>query len=252
MGVAPATGVADVATRLRSARERAGLSIDQFSARTKIKPSTLIAIERGAFDQLPGEFFTRAFLRTYARELHLPVDEVMADYDGERPPSSVKAEPTPPPRRVVADDSSRFGAWPLAAGIAAVLVVLFVITRPGPELSAEPSSSVPVATLGTTPPVTPAAIVPTTGSKTPESLRIEILPTRRLWVTASADGTRVLFRMLEPGETVSIEARDSMQFRVGDAGAFAYRLNGIPGKPPGRSGEVREFTIDRNTLGRSR
>ena len=62
----------DVTARLRAAREAAGLSIQEVSARTRIKPAMLEAIEHGAWEQLPGEFFARAFTRTYARELGLP------------------------------------------------------------------------------------------------------------------------------------------------------------------------------------
>ncbi|MDQ3486676.1 MAG: helix-turn-helix domain-containing protein, partial [Acidobacteriota bacterium] len=54
--------MADVAARLRTARVQAGLTIEDLSARTKIKPAALAAIECGDFDRLPGEFFTRAFL----------------------------------------------------------------------------------------------------------------------------------------------------------------------------------------------
>ena len=66
---------------LRRARERAGLEIEEISARTKIKPSFLRALETGHFEVLPGPFFTRTFLRTYAREVGVPPDEVVREYD---------------------------------------------------------------------------------------------------------------------------------------------------------------------------
>ena len=243
MTVADASGVADVAARLRVAREEAGLSIQDLSARTKIKPSTLVAIEHGAFEQLPGEFFTRAFLRTYARELHLPVDEVMADYDSARPaPVVVREAPQASHRTPVLEAQSPWGAWPLAAGVVAAMTFLFVMTRTAPVVPTEPQ---PVATSGSTATGAAPAVQATTGAAPSDSLNIVIRPTRRLWVTGSADGKRVLFRMLEPGEQVTLEARDTLTFRLGDAGAFQYTLNGVPGKPPGRDGEVREFTINR-------
>ena len=66
-----------------------------------------------------------------------------------------------------------------------------------------------------------------------------------MWITGIADGERVLFRLLEPGERITVDAKDRLSFRVGDAGAFAFTLNGTPGRPVGRNGEVREFTITR-------
>ena len=143
-----------------------------------------------------------------------------------------------------AEDDARpaLQGWPVAAVLVAGTVLLFVLTRSTPVVESELQ---PVAMTGASaqaPPPPPAA---TTGSAAPESLKIAIRPTRRLWVTGTADGKRVLFRTLEAGEEVTLEARESMTFRLGDAGAFAYALNGVPAKPPGRDGEVREFVIDR-------
>ncbi len=248
--------MADVAARLRVAREKAGLSIEDVSARTKIKLPTLLAIEHGAFEQLPGEFFTRAFLRTYARELHLPVDEIMADYDGARPvPVVVQPPPPVPTSSGSARNDARLAwvGWPLATVMVAGLVVLWTMTRPAPVVDTE---LLPVATSGTaTPAPAPPAPAPKSAAPTAaapaaaaphEALTIAIRPTRRIWVTGTADGKRVLYRMLKPGEEIKLEARETMTFRLGDAGAFEYAINGVPGKPAGRNGEVREFVIDRS------
>ncbi|CAN5832121.1 helix-turn-helix domain-containing protein [soil metagenome] len=237
--------MADVAARLREAREEAGLSIGDLSARTKIKPTILLNIEHGAFEQLPGgEFFTRAFLRTYARELHLPVDEIMASYDSARPVPVVVQAPGQTTSRDTRDDArSAWLGWPVAAVIVAGMVILFVMPRSAPVADTELR---PVATTGTSRPGAPPPVEATTGSAPPESLIVVIRPIRRLWVTGTADGERVLFRLLEPGDEVTVRARETMTFRLGDAGAFGYALNGVPGKPPGRDGEVRDFVIDRS------
>lgn len=248
MTVAHGDRVADVAARLRIAREEAGLSIEDLSARTKLKPPILLAIERGAFDQLPGEFFTRAFLRTYAREVHLPVDEVMADYDGARPAPVIVQAP-PPAATHFKVDEGRFVwvGWPLAAVVVVGMIGVFSMTRPAPVADTELQ---PVATTGTTT-GTPKPAAPPTAEAKPapaatESLTIAIRPTRRLWVAGTADGKRVLFRMLKPGEEVTLEARETITFRLGDAGAFEYAVNGVPSKPAGRDGEVRELVINRS------
>ena len=74
----------DVSSRLRAARERAGLSIQDISARTKIKAVQLQAIECGEFERLPGPFFTRAFIKNFAREVGLAPDEIAREYDAGR------------------------------------------------------------------------------------------------------------------------------------------------------------------------
>jgi hypothetical protein len=49
--------------------------------------------------------------------------------------------------------------------------------------------------------------------------------------------------MLEAGEHVKVEARREMSFRIGNAAAFEYSINGRPGRPLGGAGDVREFQI---------
>jgi cytoskeleton protein RodZ len=241
--------MADVATRLRSAREQAGLTIEDVASRTKISPVALRAIERGEFERLPGEFFARAFLRSYARELRLPVDEVMAEYDAARPAPTLRDDKAPQRHALTQFDEitealRRFrirrvsSTWSVAALSIVVIAVTFAVNRPERPRDVEPR---PVGTTGGAPvmpePAPPAA---------PFKLRLEIHPSRPLWVTGHADGKRVIFRTIEPGAPVVVEGTSELSFRVGDAGAFEFTLNGLTGKPPGRAGEVREFRITRN------
>ena len=232
------------------------MTVEDISERTKIKVPFLQAIERGEFERLPGEFFTRAFLRTYARELHLPADEVIAAYDAQSVRAAA-AVPTPPvtvdrqpPSHVRFDEPSLAfrsprRAWPTVAVTAVVLAVLWAANRSAPETAGAPQ---PVGTAG----VVAAAAPPDAGkipvAAAPQTLTIEIRPARVMWVAAAADGKRVLYRLLEPGETVKLEASNSFWFRMGDAGAFEYSVNGVPGKPLGASGEVREVEITRESL----
>ena len=137
-------------------------------------------------------------------------------------------------------------AWSLGALAIVVMAIAFAVNRPEATNALGPH---PVGTSGATPiaPVAPESrpAVTQPAPVPPLNLAVEIHPSRRLWVTGRADGKRVLFRNIQPGERVVIEATEELSFRVGDAGAFEYTLNGAPGKPPGRSGEVREFRITR-------
>ena len=243
----------DVSTTLRAAREGAGLTLEEISARTKIKVALLQAIEHGAFEQLPGEFFARAFIRTYARELHLPPDQIVAAYDARYAPVAALSGPVTdsvpvaprldsqlprPPRRPLTLPSPR-SAWPTVVLAAAVLAIIFVMQRPAQESPKTPAAvgTSGVAGAAQAQPPAPAPAV------TPEKLTIDIRPTRIMWVAGIADGKRVIYRLVEAGEHLRIDAHDDLWFRVGDAGAFVYSINGSPEKPLGASGEVREFRI---------
>lgn len=206
----------------------------------------LEALERGEFERLPGEFFTRAFLRTYARELRLSPDEVVAAYNARHAAPVAVAEPAAP--QTIGDerrsDTPRLlpspkSLWPTLVLAAAIVVVISIMPRSAPD---SPDVNVPVGTTGAaqvTEPAPPSQPVAT------EKLTIEIAPTRTMWVAGMADGKRVIYRLVEPGERVRLEAQDRFWFRVGDAGAFVFSLNGAPAKPLGKPGEVREVTLVR-------
>lgn len=241
--------MADLCRRLRDAREAANLSIDEISSRTKISTAVLRAIEAGAFDRLPGDFYTRAFLKTYAREVHLSPEEVVAEYDDLRhPPQPVvesvvshteQAAPARAPRSFSIPWPRNPNAW---GGF--LLVVLFLLAGaslarqarhvPSAEPAAVAAASVAVPAPAGTSGRTPAA---------PEKLTIDIRPTAPIWVAATADGTSVIYRLLKPGEQVVVEGRKELSFRIGNAAAFTYAINGAPGKTLGGPDEVREFDI---------
>ena len=60
-----------VGTRLKQAREAAGLGLAQVSAATKIPTRMLVLIENGDFAALPARTYATGFTRTYARALGL-------------------------------------------------------------------------------------------------------------------------------------------------------------------------------------
>ncbi|NMB19896.1 MAG: hypothetical protein GX979_03450 [Firmicutes bacterium] len=65
-------------TLLQKARLEQGLTIEEMSARTMIKPQFLQAIEGEDFHLLPGEAYVKPFIRTYAKSLGLE-DQISTD-----------------------------------------------------------------------------------------------------------------------------------------------------------------------------
>lgn len=252
--VANGEPVTEISGRLRAARERAGLTVEAISARTKIAVPLVRAIESGEFERLPGEFYIRAFLKAYAREVGIPPDEAAAAYtaehhgDGEMASGDLPVEP-PPPRvaRIPAGSPLRLvhGARTEAmaiVGVALLLLALVTANRTPPRHE-NPRASGAVGTSG----ATQAAPSPTDrapqAETPPDKLVIEIVPSAPIWVTSATDGIRRFSRLLAPGERVTLEARSALSFRIGNAVAFNYKINGVPGKSLGGPDEVREFQI---------
>lgn len=148
----------DFGASLREARERAGITLRAISANTKISVLTLEALERNDVSRLPGGVFTRAFVRSYAKEVGLDPEETLNRFLQQFPEAAGDAELHEPvaggleggPRtggaRVL-----RLAAWlvPILAG-----VVYFGFLRPGIEAPpvARSAAAPESATLPETPP----------------------------------------------------------------------------------------------------
>ena len=246
--------MATLGADLQHARELAGLSIDDLSARTKIRPHLLDAIERNDFASIPGGLLARGYLRAYAGEVGLSPEGIATRYQTE---FGVDAPP------LAEAFKYRTDAWELSrpdhsnativtvALIAIVGAWLYVSQRTPSDRGREP-----VGTAGRT--VAPDA--PTdaalgslrvagpddaTASMAGVLLKVEIIPTRVVWVEASADGKRILYALVSPDQRRVIEARQEFLLRIGDAGAFRYMVNGVQGREVGGPGEVREMRITR-------
>lgn len=115
-----------IGERLRSARQALGLSLEEIESLTHIRRSYLEALEREAFEALPGPAYARGFLRAYASCLGLPPQDLLERYPvataGEvsHRDSSVEVRLTPavrmsPARRAL-----------MGAGVLVVLGALFL------------------------------------------------------------------------------------------------------------------------------
>ncbi|MCZ7682767.1 MAG: helix-turn-helix domain-containing protein [Sandaracinaceae bacterium] len=103
---------------LRSERELRQLSLEEIAQTTRIPLRMLQHIEADQLDRLPGEVFTRGFLKSYARSVGLSADEVLARY-GERQ-SRPEAAPAPITAITPPEKGRRFG-------IAIALVILLIL-----------------------------------------------------------------------------------------------------------------------------
>ena len=81
-------------------RQKAGVSLEQVAAKTKISMRFLRAIESEDFSQLPGGIFNTNYLRQYAQAIGLDEQELLERYTKKMHPrgTAVAAEQAPEPR----------------------------------------------------------------------------------------------------------------------------------------------------------
>ncbi len=94
--------MADLGLYLKREREARNISLEEIASSTKIVPRYLEALEADRFDIMPGGFFIRGIIRTYARTIGLDEEEVLSRYRAagllsESPvPKRQSAPPSPP------------------------------------------------------------------------------------------------------------------------------------------------------------
>jgi cytoskeleton protein RodZ len=264
--------VTDFGGKLRTARERRGISLRQIAASTKISAAALEALERNDISKLPGGIFSRAFVRSYALEVGLDPDETVREFvdrfQGEPAPSA----PVPV---AIPESESNFESQQRMASVVLKLVlvsvplivlILYLSYRyrsSSPGSSSESTPPAASATIGTPVAAKPevpapsATAVPSTGQLPPietpaaaanGTLKLAIQLSGDCWVRVTVDGRQMLERVMKAGENQSFDVRDLAVLDVGNAGAFTFSLDGRPAKPLGLAGDVKSVRITRDTV----
>jgi len=77
---------------LKRAREQKGLSISAVADAQHLRPAVIQAIEDGHYEQIDSELFLKGYVRTYARQVDLDPDAVIATLDEELEPLRQRKE----------------------------------------------------------------------------------------------------------------------------------------------------------------
>ena len=75
------------------------------------------------------------------------------------------------------------------------------------------------------------------------------MPSRPVFVSATADGQSVLSRQLNAGERQVIESGDRFVLRVSDPSAITWSIDGKPGRTLGKAGQSVTVQFTRDTMG---
>jgi cytoskeleton protein RodZ len=257
----------DIGAQLRSAREGKGLSIGTVAERTRVPVKMLAAIERNDQSALPPHPFGRGFVRAYAEEVDLDSDQLVREYFAQFPTPPPVSNHAPLSREPVEASWQPPSQW---IGMATAVAVLLVVVAAAVVLGRRGERAVDAGTVGTTgtSPAAPGAGVPSVASKAPErsaaanapaivqpatpAVTVVLSLTRACWVSATADGRRVIYRILQPGERHTLTATRELTLRFGDAGGLTWTINGRDAGTPGANGAVRDARITPENAGTMR
>jgi cytoskeleton protein RodZ len=241
-----------IGERLREARERRGLSRDDISRETKIPRHVLEEIERNEIAHLPGGIVTRGYLRAFAEQVSLDPDDIIRAYRSAFEPHETEIQ------QLRVRLANRDGGGPgvsralILLGCLVLLVSWIFLAGPADPVDVEsvlPSRAFGEAGLiSSEPTISPVSAA--LDRDRPSVFMVDIRPDGLCWVSAVADGRVVLYRLVQPGEHIVVEAQNGVALRVGDAGTFRYWIDGREGRALGGSGEAVtvEITADNHQL----
>lgn len=124
---------------LRSAREAAGLSIEQVAEKLHLLQSIVSSLEKDCYDRIRGETFVRGYMRNYARLLGISADEVVGRYNAGRG-VGVRQESRFARRREGLHGSSGAGRVGMVIALLAVSAAFLFFQR-GPAIAADAQSA---------------------------------------------------------------------------------------------------------------
>src|SRR3546814_697662 len=116
-----------VGKKLKAAREKAGLSIQDVAERTRVPARHLSAVEEGRFQDLPALAYSAGFARSFAQAIGLDGSEIAAQYRAEANPDPLPYYDQYEPLDEARVPSSSF-AW-IAAAVGALIVALLIAFR---------------------------------------------------------------------------------------------------------------------------
>jgi cytoskeleton protein RodZ len=240
----------------KKARESRGISLDEIAHETRISTRFLAAIENEEFHVLPGGVFNRGFVRSFAEAVGLDADQAVADYErlsSVPQPTDVIASATQGPPR------STRNLYPVAIAVLAVAVGIFYFVTRESAPTIESSKSPKVAATGQSAPAQQAVTAPESPPKgapadsvkpePPPSVKTQVLTLdiqalEKTWIKVAADGNSAnTGEILEPGMTRKFTAESSLHLSVGNAAGLTLKINDMPVKPLGKSGQVRSVTF---------
>ena len=225
---------------LREARTRRGLSAADVHKGIRIRERYLTALEEERWELLPGEAYTKGFLRTYAEFLGLDGGLYIDEYNArishhDEEPSLVPQTLAPVHRMRRSVFRTLLGMFVLSAVVAGLAAwgmggsspTAAKATASAPKVAKAAAATLPIATPA---PAEPAALAPTTAITAARG---------RCWLSVRTGGPNgaILFQgLLEQGKTMHFALAHRIWVRMGrptnlEISLGGHRVNGLPLHP---------------------
>src|SRR6185312_6393704 len=200
------SSVPTVGERLKTARGKKKLSLEDIAAQTRIPQRHLESIERGDWENLPAPTYTIGFAKSYASTVGLDRDEIgdqlREEMGGQRFASS-QAEVIE-----AADPARTMPKWLVISAVIAVILLIIIMSVLNRRSLEQPSSPTATASTPAPPaahPVKPAMQQPTAAPGTAQG-PVVLTATGPAWIQVTDQGKTLFEGQLQPGQAYTVPA----------------------------------------------
>lgn len=269
-----------VGHKLREARTRLGLTLEQVSADTRITLKNLRALESDDVAAIGSPFFYRSFVRQFASAVKIDyntiapavqqaanaIPEPVLPGQGDAPvihvsPLTVKRSLNLRWLRslvslslVMAACTGTYAMWEksdenwrtLLAGIGAEVQSVKANLMPAAEKHERPKVPRTIPNLLSQTKTVPTTQPPHDAQIVDSGFQVQLSAVERSWLSIIADGKEVFSGILDAPQTKLLEGHDSARVRTGNAGGLTFTFNGREIGTLGPRGQIRTviFTKD--------
>lgn len=255
-------GPSGVGPVLARAREAAGLTVAELSARTRIREAIIHAIEHDDFSLCGGRFYARGHVRLIAKAVGLDPAQLVNRYDelhGGLP------ETVPAAKIFLADTPIKLKErrslnLTMILAVALAVVACFGVVRylGGSEVSTTAEVRPAVLPSGAATPPTPAPAA-ATASPSPSPSRADGLVTVQVRTVDrptglsvhDAAGKKLFEGVMAKGLTATWQDQKELRLTIEDAGAVRLTVNGEDLGAPGKKGKriTKSFKAEKPSSG---
>ncbi len=209
-----------IGEKLRQARLNKKISLDELQQITKIQKRYLEAIDNDDFDQLPGKFYVRAFIRQYAEAVGEDGDHLVDVFDGKSKLSAGTIVERPEPETVNGsrkamhqEESHPSKFWTslpvILLGLVALAIIVVVGYMTWQDRQADPiigGSASSVTVDGSVEQTTSSTKESTQASSTVESTTESTVEEKKMAITAGQDtGSAIAVSITDATKPVTLE-----------------------------------------------
>ena len=231
---------------ISAARKSAGISLDELATRTNIRPSMLREFEDDNFIHAGGDTYARGHLKTIAKVLNINAEDLLVQFDEEHAQEQRKihSQLVENSATIALSERKRLTnkqlmIYAIAAIIGLIIVSIVVgnlkASSDGPKTKPTPTAS---ATASPTPTVSETSQPNTYSSGNGVEVILQATNGASWLFVSDASGITLYYVRATDGQTFIFSSTESVNLRIGNAGAVKLTVNGNELPPLGSDGEV--------------